>query len=234
VNSKDAMPEGGTLLVTTAVKKGEIVIRIVDTGSGMTEEVRQRCIDPFYSTKGIGKGTGLGLSMVHGLASQLGGRLTIESEVDFGTTITLHLPSSEGMSESVEIAAAEKSLVNFKRVLLVDDEELVRAATAHMLIQMGCEVLEAEDAKQALAILQSENNIDLLITDHLMPGTTGAELAKTVGEKWADMPVLIVTGYGRYEELEGLALLTKPFRQDDLEAKLSALNYPKKRCLAAS
>ena len=160
-----------------------IRIAVADTGTGMSAETLSRAIEPFYSTKGIGQGTGLGLSMVHGLAAQLGGVLKVESAIDQGTTIELWLPVSlatvevKEVSNSNELAAPSRGCV-----LLVDDEELVRISTVDMLVDMGFDVVEASSAKAALALL-TDTQVDLVITDHLMPGMTGVELAEQLRKK---------------------------------------------------
>ncbi len=237
VNARDAMPDGGTLTIAAAgervesghrskLRPGEYVrLSVADTGLGMDEETLARAIEPFFSTKGIGKGTGLGLSMVHGLAAQLGGAFAIDSRLGLGTRVELWLPKSE-VAADAEAAAPAKAPSNSARgrALLVDDEDLVRMSTADMLGDLGYEVVEANSAAAALAQLDDGLEFNLLVTDHLMPGMTGADLARHVRERWPDLPVLIVSGYA---ETDGLApdlpRLSKPFRQDDLVASLSAI-----------
>ncbi len=237
VNARDAMPTGGALSI--AVKRcavephqcadvpvGDyICLSVGDTGMGMDEATRQRAIEPFFSTKGVGKGTGLGLSMVHGLAAQLGGGLTIDSAPGRGTNITLWLPLSD--TQMTAIAAARRGPTTVEgvgTVLLVDDEELVRLSTADMLVDLGYGVVEASSGSQALELVQAGLRPDLLVTDHLMPGMSGAELARTLTEKLPDLRALIVSGYA---EIEGLdietARLNKPFRSEELAASLAAI-----------
>ena len=185
-----------------------------------------RAIEPFYSTKGIGKGTGLGLSMVHGLTSQLGGALRLSSRPGAGTKVDLWLPVSDedvpgdDAQGDQQVDPPHRSGV----ALVVDDEEIVRLAIADMLADLGFEPVEAISAEMALECLQSGRHFDVLVTDHLMPGMTGAELAQLVRERWADTPVLIVSGYA---DADGISLnlprLTKPFRQSDLQACLASL-----------
>jgi len=232
VNARDAMPNGGTLTISadecqvtarsgSDLKPGGYVrLRVVDTGHGMDEPTLRRAVEPFFSTKGIGKGTGLGLSMAHGLASQLGGALTLSSAPGQGTSVELWLPVSpkplrrdEGRPEVRRHAAAGT-------ILLVDDEPLVRASTADMLVEMGYGVIEASSAKEALQRLD-DTAIEMVVSDHLMPGLTGTDLAEVIRDCWPGMPVLIISGYA---DLEGmppdLARLSKPFRQADLAAAL--------------
>ncbi|MBC7507011.1 MAG: PAS domain-containing protein [Sandarakinorhabdus sp.] len=238
VNARDAMPEGGTLTIeatrdavhgehASGLRHGHYVrLSVTDTGTGMDEATRARAIEPFFSTKGIGKGTGLGLSMVHGLAAQLGGGLTIDSAPGRGTTVALWLPVSLTAFGAVDHTGL-KPVIEESRgcVLLVDDEELIRMSTADMLTDMGFEVCEAGSAEEALALLDQDMKIDLIITDHLMPGMSGAQLAYEVRARNPALPILIVSGYA---DVDGIApelpRLTKPFRQSELAAKLHELD----------
>ncbi len=237
VNARDAMPNGGTLRISAT--EGEafsgdpfglppgayVRLSVSDTGSGMDESTLARAIEPFFSTKGIGKGTGLGLSMVHGLASQLGGALSIQSNKGVGTNVELWLPTTEA-SPSPEGASANHPPVSppAGTVLLVDDEALVRTTTAEMLIELGYVVVEAESGEEARSRLREGLRPDVLITDHLMAGMNGADLARHVRSEHEGVKVLIVSGFA---EAEGVApdlpRLTKPFRQADLAVCLESL-----------
>jgi PAS domain S-box-containing protein len=237
VNARDAMPDGGTLTIAAAAEQvglghrsklqdGDYVrLSVADTGLGMDEETLARAIEPFFSTKGIGKGTGLGLSMVHGLAVQLGGAFAIDSRPGLGTRVDLWLPKSNLAAEAEKEAPAKAPSQSAKgRALLVDDEDLVRMSTADMLNELGYEVVEAGSAADALAELSDGLEFNLVVTDHLMPGMTGADLARVVQERWPLIPVLIVSGYA---ETDGLApdlpRLSKPFRQADLALSLERI-----------
>jgi CheY-like chemotaxis protein len=191
----------------------------------MDKETLRRAIEPFFSTKGVGKGTGLGLSMVHGLTAQLGGSLTIESAPAQGTAIELWLPISSAATIGNEAAAVRSiSPVGRGLALLVDDEALVRMSTADMLTDLGFEVIEANSAEDALQLIRSSASPDLLVTDHLMPGMSGVELARQVQTIKPQLPILVVSGYA---ELEGIApdlpRLTKPFRNAELAASIAAV-----------
>jgi PAS domain S-box-containing protein len=238
VNARDAMPDGGVLTIEvkrqsvraghrTKLRPGHYVLLCVsDTGVGMDEGTLARAVEPFFSTKGIGKGTGLGLSMVHGLTAQLGGALTIVSAVGGGTTVELWLPiSAVPVGAEDELAVKPKSHRGRGKALLVDDEELVRMSTADMLMDLGFEVIEAGSAEEALRLVDAGERPDLLVTDHLMPGMSGADLARTLREKAAGLPVLIVSGYA---ETEGIApdlpRLTKPFRNAELADRIANLD----------
>ncbi|RYG88556.1 MAG: PAS domain S-box protein [Alphaproteobacteria bacterium] len=237
VNARDAMPDGGTLSISAsaeAVSLGHpsqlapgtyVRLSVADTGSGMDEETLARAVEPFFSTKGIGKGTGLGLSMVHGLASQLGGAMTIQSRKGMGTNVELWLPVSTESAEETSTAYRPVANVTGRGVaLLVDDEELVRLSTADMLAELGYAVIEASSAEEAVSVLDGGQRIDMVVTDHLMPGMTGTELARHVDTTRPELPVLLVSGYA---ELEGVDAdrprLTKPFRKDELAAMIFAL-----------
>jgi PAS domain S-box-containing protein len=236
VNSRDAMPDGGTLTITAHLEKfvaghgaalgpgAYLRLCVHDTGLGMDEQTRRQATEPFFSTKGVGRGTGLGLSMVHGLAAQLGGALTLESEPGHGTTIKIWLPVA---NQGAAAPAARTDPVlgpGSGTVLLVDDEDLVRASTADMLTDLGYRVVEAQSADEALRKMDEELHVDLLITDHLMPGMTGADLARAVDHKRPGLPVLLISGYA---ESEGIGVeftrLTKPFRQGELATILADL-----------
>ena len=156
-----------------------MLLCVVDTGRGMDEVTRQRAVEPFYSTKGVGKGTGLGLSMVQGLTAQLGGGLTIESAPGEGTAIELWLPISTAPPGTLETAAvASPSRVGRGVALLVDDEELVRMSTAEMLIELGFDGRRSRFCRGRVAVAQGGNGPSLLVTDHLMPGMNGVDLAR--------------------------------------------------------
>ncbi len=237
VNARDAMPNGGELVIAaqretvlaehqSELSPGHYIrLSVSDTGVGMDEATRRRAVEPFFSTKGIGKGTGLGLSMVHGLAAQLGGGLTIDSEPGEGTTVALQLPvSADPVGADESAPAASEKPIGRGTALLVDDEELVRMSTADMLIDLGFEVVEAGSAEEALRLLRTGPLPKLLITGHLMPGMSGADLAREARALHSAMPILVVSGYA---DVEGIApdlpRLTKPFRNADLAASLSAL-----------
>jgi CheY-like chemotaxis protein len=238
VNARDAMPNGGTLRITadwervapehrSGLAQGEYIrLSVADTGIGMDEATKKRAVEPFFSTKGVGKGTGLGLSMVHGLASQLGGALAIQSQLGVGTHIELWLPLSEApMQLSKPTGLPLSTDVAKGTALLVDDEKLVRMSTADMLIDLGFVVIEAGSAEEALQLLNGGMHADLLVTDHLMPGMNGTDLARVVRSASPDVRVLIVSGYAEMEGVDAdLPRLTKPFRNADLIAKLSEMD----------
>jgi PAS domain S-box-containing protein len=230
VNARDAMDGVGTITISATretaaegaaspLKPGDYVrIRVVDTGRGMDEATRARAIEPFFSTKGVGKGTGLGLSMAHGLASQLGGALTIESEPGVGTTVAIWLPVSLDRPLG---AAADQAVASVpsraETVLFVEDEEYIRASAVDMLTDLGFRVHESASAEAALQAIDAGLRPDLLITDHLMPGMTGVELARAARARCPGMRILIVSGFAEADGIDpSLPRLTKPFVQADL------------------
>lgn len=237
VNARDAMPGGGALTIAARGESlpagngvglfaGDYVrLSVIDTGCGMDEETRRRAIEPFFSTKGKERGTGLGLSMVHGLAGQLGGGLAIWSMPGDGTRIDLWLPIAHPGTPIPEPASpAPAAALRSLRVLLVDDEQLVRAGTAEMLRDLGHEVTEAGSARDALSRLADETRFDVIVTDYMMPDIDGIELARRVRALRPDMPVLLVTGYmGIDDALTDLPRLAKPFGRSELNGCLARL-----------
>jgi CheY-like chemotaxis protein len=237
VNARDAMGSGGELAIAATresveggglnglVRGNYVRLSVSDTGVGMDEDTRVRAIEPFFSTKGVGKGTGLGLSMVHGLAAQLGGGLAINSAPGQGTTVSLWLPlSATAIDREEPVAKALPTLSSRGTALLVDDEELVRMSTTDMLIDLGYEVVEAGSADAALQLVREGLEPDLLVTDHLMPGMSGSELARALKADRPEMPVLIVSGYAESKGIDPeFPRLIKPFRNVELVASLSAL-----------
>lgn len=235
VNARDAMPTGGHLhiavseeLVGLGHRSGltperYIRLAVIDTGIGMDEQTQARAVEPFFSTKGIGQGTGLGLSMALGLAQQLSGALTIQSALGEGTTVELWLPLSEDpvpRERAVNLHAAKQQVA--RTVLLVDDEELVRLSTAEMLTDLGYSVIEVGSAYEALHALSQGLQPSLIVSDHLMPGMTGADLAERLREQGGGPPILIISGYAESIGIApDLPRLTKPFRQPELMAMLT-------------
>lgn len=238
INARDAMPGGGQLTITvggaTVDDRNAIglaagrYVRILasDTGIGMDKATLARATEPFFSTKGVGKGTGLGLSMIHGLAAQSGGTLTLASEPGRGTRVELWLPATQ--EEPAEVADHHNEPVTARRaakILLVDDEDIVRFATADMLRDIGYQVVEAASGSQALAAIRGGVDVDLLVTDYLMPGITGAALITELRATGHTLPALLITGYAATgADVPGdVPRLAKPFRQVDLAARVDAL-----------
>ena len=191
-NAVDAMPRGGTITLRSAVDDGAVIFEVIDTGTGMTEEVRQRCLEPFFSTKGE-KGTGLGLSMVFGIVKRHEGSVEIDSEVGRGTVFRVRLPAQIAAPDLV--ADDDFKFARSLSVLVVDDEPIARDVIARYLITDGHRVVTAINGQEALELVAIQT-FDLLITDHSMPGMNGIQLAAAVRQMRAGHPIIMVTGFG--------------------------------------
>ena len=234
INARDAMREGGTIVVETEaltieddpdLSRGAYVgVSVSDSGEGIPPEILARVCEPFFTTKAVGQGTGLGLAMVFGLAQQSQGRLRIESRVGHGTCVDLALPQAsasvaaeEADTASVPVAARAAA------ILVVDDDAEVRHVTASFLNGFGYDEIEAADGAAALALME-QRRFDLVVADLAMPGMTGVELAAEVRSRWSQVPVLIVTGHAEAVEIpHDLPVLTKPFQSAELARRVSSL-----------
>jgi PAS domain S-box-containing protein len=219
INSRDAMPGGGRLTIATArssTAASEVVLRVVDSGQGMTPDVVKRAFEPFFTTKERGRGTGLGLATVYGAVRQNGGEVSIDSAVGQGTTVTVVLRGAEGMaSESTGPVAAVTG--GRERILLVEDEPTLRAGTARLLAHYGYEVLVANDGLEALEVLDREvGAIDLVLSDVAMPRMRGDELNRILSERDARVRVILMTGYDSGDVQLTARPLTKPVAEDEL------------------
>jgi PAS domain S-box-containing protein len=238
-NARDAMPNGGRLMVVTSnryldadyaaqhsevVPGAYVVIEVSDTGSGMTQEVINRIFEPFFSTKGRDKGTGLGLSMVFGFIKQSGGHISVYSEPGIGTTFRLFLPRmTEDVPTVEETSAVPLVHGRGETVLVVEDNAALRRVVMRQLGELGYRVLDAENAAEGLRLMEKES-IDLLLTDVVMPGgTDGRELARRVRQRWPSLKVVFTSGFSA-ARLNGNAspplsctpLLNKPYRKEEL------------------
>lgn len=240
VNARDAMPKGGKLVLETrnaytdedyaaqevGLTPGDyVVLSVSDTGTGMSESIREKAFEPFFTTKEVGRGTGLGLSMIYGFARQSGGHASIYSEVGKGTTINIYLPRHEGTADKrAGLASSEPAFPgNGESILAVEDDDRVRRLTIARLTQLGYKVLEAANGAEALEVLQRGEQVDLMFTDLVMPGgMSGYELAEAVRAKYPHMRILLTSGYaeelanGEKLSAEQLKVLRKPYRQADL------------------
>jgi Signal transduction histidine kinase regulating C4-dicarboxylate transport system len=242
VNARDAIQQEGTIsfeaeeIEPTAVDRPSelkparyVRFRVTDTGAGMDEETLARAAEPFFTTKGLGKGTGLGLSMVHGLAAQSGGLLRLYSDPGKGTTAELWLPVAEEKTEDVPmvadiISAGAAMSPDSLKILVVDDDVLVCMGTVDMLEDLGHRVTEANSGAAALQIIESGHAFDLVITDHAMPGMSGAELARSLLAGNPSQPIILASGYAELPDdmaIEKLSRLVKPFTQEQLERAIS-------------
>ena len=237
INARDAMPNGGKLLLETSnvalddsyarsnpdVQPGTyVMLAITDTGTGMPQAVQEKAFEPFFTTKEVGKGSGLGLSMVYGFVKQSGGHIKIYSEVGHGTSIKLYLPPAQGQAISAHALALPDS-GGSETILVVEDDSLVRSFVVSQLQSLGYRTLVAADSKEALAHLERGASFELLFTDVVMPGgMTGRELAEAIQKERPAIKVLYTSGYtdnsivhhGRLDE--GVLLLTKPYRKPEL------------------
>jgi signal transduction histidine kinase/CheY-like chemotaxis protein len=230
VNARDAMPEGGELTISVKLGPGQheddpcVTLVVADTGMGMDATTLVRAIEPFFSTKSVGKGTGLGLSMVHGLAAQSGGKLTLSSQPGQGTRATLTLPvAAAAVPDEADAVVAADETMRPMRVLLVDDHELARDSTAAMLAEMGHAVTQCGSAEEALAVMGGAR-FDFVVSDYLMTGMTGSQLMDKVHEHTPDLPFALISGFapgegGFADGEEGgraVKLLAKPFTRTEL------------------
>ncbi len=190
-NAVDAMPQGGLITLRTRKAKSGVLLEIADNGTGMTDEVRSRCLEPFFSTKGD-NGTGLGLSMVFGVIKRHGGTLEIDSTLGAGTTFRVSLPPGEAASEANEAECA--ALGRTLRVLVVDDEPVTRHVVAKYLEMDGHEVVTAVNGREGMSKFL-DDQFDLLLTDHAMPEMNGVELAGAVKAIDDGTPVILLTGF---------------------------------------
>lgn len=238
VNARDAMPAGGTLtlqgekeVVTGAHRAGltpgeYACISVTDTGTGMDPQTLRMATEPFYSTKELGKGTGLGLSMVHGLAAQSNGGLHITSGPGEGTTVRLWLPLGSTVPlEEEERETDPEFTVTPLKILLVDDEDLVRSATSDMLLDAGHTVHQAHSRQGAIQAFESDPSFDLLVTDYAMPLMSGAALIRKIKELSPKTKALLVTGYASAttDVPSGVPRIEKPFRAAELLKRIEAL-----------
>jgi signal transduction histidine kinase len=236
LNARDAMPQGGHLKFSArletidgaaqALAPGPYVsLTVTDTGVGMDEVILQRATEPFFTTKETGKGTGLGLSMVHGLAGQSGGSMRITSKPTIGTSVELLLPAIEnaGEAQTTSNVAPIVDLIRPRCVLVVDDDAMVLECIVTMLEDLGHKTLAAKSGALALDVICSNADIDLLLTDHAMPGMTGVELARQARRIRENLPIILGTGFADLPSSEDLRLprLSKPYRQAALARMLS-------------
>lgn len=229
VNARDAMPAGGVVSIRTHSGADVVTLEVSDTGAGMDEHTRERIFNPFFTTKAPGEGTGLGLSTVYGIVSSAGGEIGVESKLGEGTTFTVRFPRIP--VKTVERASAPRELVHGagQRILLVEDEEMVRAVTAEMLSRAGYTVVTANDGEDALRVLeQEEQPFDLLFTDLMMPRMTGTELAVQLRARGHDLPVVYSSGYAQNvlvddEPDDRTVVLSKPFTGEALSSAVHGL-----------
>ncbi len=217
VNARDAMPQGGTLTIKTAIvkidpndpeiaeglKPGEhVLLTVSDTGTGIPPEVRKQIFEPFFTTKAVGRGTGLGLATCYGIVKQSGGHISVESEVGSGTTFKIHLPRvEEPHASDVALESMNKLQGGTETILVVEDEPMVRRLAVAILIDLGYRVLEAANGEEALRVAQANkgSSLDLVITDIVMPGMSGKALALWIRSTFPQVKILFTSGYPNHE-----------------------------------
>jgi PAS domain S-box-containing protein len=239
VNARDAMPEGGEIVISAreqavspggaGLRPGRYVhIRVSDTGAGMDEETLRRATEPFFTTKVPGKGTGLGLSMVHGLAEQSGVLFSLQRKVGSGTVAQLCLPVAEVKPQPAPLQRRENIVESSRPLVIVavDDDSLVLTNTVAMLEDLGHTAYAAASAEEALEILNGSDKIDLVISDQVMPHMTGLQLVDIVRREWPDVPIVLATGYAEIDESVDVKVpkLAKPFTLAELAAEISSIS----------
>jgi two-component system, cell cycle sensor histidine kinase and response regulator CckA len=237
INAKDAMPDGGTLTIATAEVTGQgrfAKLTIADTGVGMSDEVKRHLFEPFFTTKDVGKGTGLGLATVYGIVEQAGGAIEVESAPGAGTTFSIRLPWCETTAKSSPslppINQFARASASRRSVLVVEDEDRLRKLVRFTLEGQGYAVAEAAGGEAAMRLLTADRQVDLLVTDLVMPGIDGRELATRVRAARPEAGVVFISGYvpdhRRVEGLAGALFLPKPFTPLDLVKTVEkALRY---------
>lgn len=245
INARDATPNGGEVVISTrrasqrdrsrlpAETLGDrdyVRVSVTDSGTGMPSDVIAKAFDPFFTTKPIGKGTGLGLSMIYGFAKQSQGHAEIESQLGKGTTVSLYLPETAELpdvSQGVEKKRAPSG--SGETVLVVEDDTAVRMLIADVLAELGYSAIEVGDSRGALPVLQSDAQLDLMVTDVGLPGVDGRRLAEIARQHRPGLKVLFVTGYAQHATVRdqflgaNMAMITKPFTLDDLGHKIKAM-----------
>ncbi|MCS6806929.1 MAG: response regulator [Acidobacteriota bacterium] len=245
VNARDAMPQGGTLTIETAranlhldestlQPQGDatpapyVLLTVSDTGTGMTEEVKEHLFEPFFTTKEKGKGTGLGLATCYGIVKQNNGHIQVQSELGEGTTFRIYFPEATEKPVSIHAKQTQQMQRGVETILLVEDEPSVRELASHILRQLGYTVLEAESGEQALSLVQQREQtpIHLLLSDVVMPRMSGRELMQKLHALRPELKVLLMSGYAdeavaRHGVMEpGVAFLQKPFSPEALASKV--------------
>ncbi|WP_332768887.1 ATP-binding protein [Phenylobacterium sp.] len=226
-NARDAMPDGGRVEISTRAAGADIELEVRDTGPGFARNIAPRVFEPFFTTKAHGKGTGLGLTQVYGFANALGGRVAVSNAAGGGGVVTLRLPRAQAAPvEAQDVAVPDPDENPQARVLVVEDDEEVRATTGAYLRESGLTVREARDAAEALEVLQQEP-FDAVVSDIVMPGSMdGAALARVILRRWPSLPVLLVSGYSdtaAEAQRQGIAVVPKPYDLSALERAVRSM-----------
>jgi two-component system NtrC family sensor kinase len=241
VNARDAMPQGGKLTIETSnayldeeycrhhanVTPGQyVMVAVTDNGTGMSIETIDKAFEPFFTTKETGKGTGLGLSQVYGFTKQSGGHVKIYSEPGDGTTIKIYLPRYDGDEAAVALPEGNAERGNGETILIVEDDEGVRQYAAEILRDLNYSIIEAKDAASAIRLLDADKPFDLLLTDVVLPGKNGRELATEVERRRPGTKIIFMTGYSRNAIVHqgrldpGIELISKPLIEGVLARRI--------------
>lgn len=247
INARDAMPDGGQIIIETENKyldkfsckfhpeiiPGDyVMLTVSDTGCGIAPEILVKVFEPFFTTKGIGKGTGLGLATVYGIIKQSGGYIYTYSELGYGTSFKIYLPKAqEDICKKIDRPGVQTTLSGNERILFVEDDKSLRKVISKILIQLGYKVYQSGSGEEALRVYDKykDTGIDLLVSDIIMPGMNGRELAETILERNCDMKTLYISGYtddiiatqGVLDE--GVSFLAKPFSIFDIASKIRTI-----------
>jgi CheY-like chemotaxis protein len=243
INARDAMPDGGTITISTdrrTIKArttdnlpagSYVIVKVSDHGSGIPPELVEKVLEPFFTTKPVGKGTGLGLSMVYGFARQSGGTFRLQANSPTGTTAEIWLP--EASEQDMAVAADEKRVDldgPSLHILVVDDHPEVRMATVGLLEELGHTVMEAKSGPEALELARStERPLDLLLSDYAMPHLSGTELVRLIRQSQPSLPALLITGYADADDINDrppdVMILSKPFSLPALSSAIAQATH---------
>jgi two-component system NtrC family sensor kinase len=236
LNARDAMPDGGRIKIAIGTTTGEKInapggaafIDFTDTGCGISDSIRERIFEPFFTTKAVDKGTGLGLSQVYGFVQQSNGVITVSSETGRGSAFRILLPVSSEAPKPAATAPVETHPRNFgsATVLLVEDHPDVSIVAADYLEQYGCKVVKANSAEVAIEALNKRRDIDLVLSDIVMPGMSGLELGRLIREYYPEIRMILASGYSDKAAVaieEGFTLIRKPYSPDALRQILGAM-----------
>jgi CheY-like chemotaxis protein len=229
VNAVDAMPFGGRLSISCERADSHWRLRFADTGTGMTEDVREKIFEPFYTTKGA-QGTGLGLSVSYGIIERHRGSISVESEVGHGSTFLIDLPAARAGRTTSYVAQEEQTITPALSILVVDDELVVRETLSEMLIVMEHRVASVGSGHEALEQLARGDHFDLVFTDLSMPEMDGWEVAREIRRRWPEVAIALVTGYGKGTEppsgeknlIDGV--IGKPFDFEEVREVISQVS----------
>jgi CheY-like chemotaxis protein/anti-sigma regulatory factor (Ser/Thr protein kinase) len=234
LNAVEALPKGGKIAVRTFSDDGWVGLAVSDTGVGMPPEVRERALEPFFTTKGP-RSTGLGLSESYGILQRHGGKLTVESAEGHGSTVTVHLPVAPRAESGGARGEPARFAASALRILVIDDDAEVREVVAEMLTAQGHTVIPASGGGEGLALLEAGQKIDLVLTDLGMPGMTGWDVARAVRARWPGLPVGMLTGWG--EQIDDATpdrqmvagVLSKPATPEGLREFVAACHATSRR-----